>query len=230
MMKNSSVFIILLLLLSCSTQRMYTSPEPSLFSTDILISQNENFEVEIQFIKTIYDNYEFEIGIKNKSNDSIFVDSSMFRYVSLSNRKETTQQPVYCINRKEKIQQLNIAKDSLMKEKNPYSLANKSTKGIVKEGLVSGTIAVIFGQDPEKYEEQREDNESEWEQKHQFNLNLVNSELLYWNNKTSFPYNIPPNSELRGTVSFPIPKEIKEIDMEIPVCKDVFNFQFTRLD
>jgi len=117
-----------------------------------------------------------------------------------------------------------------VKEKNPYSLSNKSTKEIIKEGLTSGTIAVLFGRDPEEFEEQREDDESAWEQKHQHNLNKVNIELLYWTNKTLFSCNIPPNGEFRGTVLFPIYKEVKKIEMEIPIHEDIFNFQFTRLD
>jgi len=229
-MKNSPLFIILLLLASCSTKRISTFSELPLFSTGELISQNENYEVKIQFIKTIYDNYEFKIGIKNKSNDSIFVESSMFTYDYFPNEKGIDQQSVCCINPKARIKQLNINKDSLVKEKNPYSLANKSTKEIIKEGLVSGTIAVVFGQDPEEFEEQREDSESAWEQKHQHNLNQINDELLYWNNKTLFSCNISPNSEFWETVLFPISKEVKKIIIEIPIHKDVFNFQFIKLD
>jgi len=91
MIKNSSLFFILLLLSSCSTQRISTSPEPSLSPTNELISENENFKVNIQFIETIYDSYEFEIAIKNKSNGSVLVESSMFKYDYSLNEKEIDQ-------------------------------------------------------------------------------------------------------------------------------------------
>lgn len=193
-------------------------------------NQNDNYDVKIQFNGIKYDKFEFEIFITNKSNDSISVNPSLFNYTSFSEEEEIDNeidsQLVYCINPEERIKQLKTQKNSLMNEDNPYSLVNKSVKEIAVEGLITGTIAVLFGQDAEELESQKEEDEYEWDQKHNLQLSKVDNELDFWNNNALIPCMVPLNSEISEAVLFPISKGAREI--EIPIHNDVFTFRYTQ--
>ena len=220
-MRNCFCFILLLLVVSCSTQRY-----PS-FSTNKYEASNENLEVKIKYIKTVYDHYEFEIAIKNKSDHSVLVDASEFSYEYLTDMNRMEKNTVYSITPQALAKKISVEKDSVILEKNPYSLDGKSNKELMVEGLVAGTVALIMGDDPEEYEDQREESEDEWETDHNNKIKQMDRVLRYLKDKTSSAYNISPNSEYRERVLFPISMKVKTIEVKLPMRKDVFSFQFT---
>jgi len=137
---------------------------------------------------------------------------------------------IYAINPEERIEELELKEDSLKNEKNPYSLVDKSFKEVATEGLISGTIGLIFGQNGEELESQRQENEDDWEQEHNLQLNKVNEELYFWNNNALLPFLIPPKNEVSGKVLFPVSLNTNEIKIEIPIPNDFYNFRFKQLN
>ena len=229
-MRCKDSICILFILASCTTQRIPTSSKLMLFriESDIIFSNNQ--EVKVDYKGLYNQNYKFEVSIHNKSKDSIFVNPSSFKYSTISGKIGTVSTLINAINPEERIEQLELKKDSLKNEKNPYSLADKSVKEIATEGLISGTIGLIFGQNGEELESQRQKNEDDWEQEHNLQLNKVNEELYFWNNDALLPYMIPPKDESSGQVLFPVSLNTNEIIIEIQIQNDLYNFRFKQLN
>jgi len=191
---------------------------------------SDNQEVKVDYKGLYNQNYKFEVSIRNKSKDSIFVNPSSFKYSMISVKIGTDSTFINAINPEERIEQLELKEDSLKNEKNPYSLADKSVKEIATEGLISGTIGLIFGQNGEELELQRQKNEDDWEQEHNLQLNKVNEELYFWNNNALLPFMIPPKNEVSGKVLFPVSLNTNEIIIEIQIQNDFYNFRFKQLN
>jgi len=197
-----------------------------LFRIDSDTKFSNNHEVRVDYKEIYNHNFKFEVFIRNKTTDSIFVNPASFKYSLISEKIETDSNFTYGITPAERIEQLEIQEDSLKNKKNPYSLADKSVKEIATEGLISGTIGLLFGQNGEELESQRQENEDEWEQERNLQVNKVNEELYFWNNNALLPFIIPPNNEVSGKVLFPVSLSTKEIKIEIPIQNDVYNFRF----
>jgi hypothetical protein len=225
-MRYKNTIFILLILVSCTTQRIATSSKLMIFSIDSDTKFSENHEVRVDYKGIYNENYKFEVIIRNKSTDSIFVNPASFKYSLTSEIIGTDSKFIPVINPEARIEQLEIQEDSLKNKKNPYSLTNKSVKKIVTEGLVSGTIGLIFSQNGEELESQRQVNEHDWEYEHNLQLTKVNEELIFWNNNALLPIMIPPQNEVSGKVLFPVSLITKEIKIEIPIQNDVYNFRY----
>ena len=221
-MRNKTYLFILLILASCSTQRLATSPNLTLVPLNNGTKLSDKYEVRVDYKGLKNQNYEFKVFIRNKSNDSIFVNPASFTYRLISGKNETDPQIIYRINPEERIKQLTILADTLKNEKNPYSLTDKSTKEIVKEGLIRGTIGALLGQNAEDLEEQRLEDEDDWEQKHNLQLNKINNELHFWNNDAFISRTVPPNNETDGSILFPVSWETEEIEIEIPIQNELY--------
>ena len=227
-MQNTSFIIVLLLLASCTTQRFATTSNLSLKPLNNDTLQLNKYQTKVNFIRLNNQNYEFSVFIKNNSKDSASINPSLFSYNSMPNINETSHHLIYSIDPKERIKKLESQKDSLMKEKNPYSLAGKSTKEIVKSGLIQGTVATFFGQDPKKWESQREEDGYYWEQNHNYQLYKMEKELDFWNNDALLPQVVAPNNKTSGKVLFPVSMNVKEIQVRIRIQNDTLNYRFIK--
>lgn len=196
--------------------------------SDTIFSDNQ--EVKVDFKGLYNQNYKFEVSIQNKSKDSIFVNPSSFKYSKISGKIGTGSTFINAINPEERIEQLELKEDSLKNEKNPYSLTDKSVKEIALEGLISGTIGLIFGQNGEELESQRQKNEDDWEQEHNLQLSNVSEELYFWKNNALLPFMIPPKNEVSGQVLFPVSLNTNEIIIEIQIQNDFHHFRFKQLN
>lgn len=225
-MRNTSFIIVLLFIASCTTQRFATTSNLSLEPLNNDTAQLNKYQAKVNFIRLNNQNYEFSVFIKNNSKNSASVNPSLFSYNSMPNINETSHHLIYSIDPKEIIKKLESQKDSLMKEKNPYSLAEKSTKEIVKSGLIQGTVATLFGQDPEKWESQRKEDEYCWEQNHNYQLYKMEKELDFWNNDALLPQVVAPNNKTSGKVLFPVSMNVKEIQLRIRIQNDTLNYRF----
>ena len=208
---------ILFILAGCTT----TQRIPMLYRIENDTTVSNNQEVKVDYKGLYNQNYKFKISIHNKSNDSIFVTPSSFKY-------STDSTSINAINPEERIEELELERDGLINEKNPYSLADKSVKEIVVDGLVTGTIGLIFGIDPEEMETQREYDEDYWYDEHYGRLKKVNKELYFWNNDALLPCMIPPKAKSSGQVLFPVSSDTNEIRIEIQLQDDLYNFRFVQ--
>ena len=229
-MRYKNSICILFILASCTTQRMATSSKLMLYRIENDTKFSDNQEVTVDYKGLYNENYKFEVLIRNKSKDSIFVNPALFKYIIISGKIRTDSTFINAINPEERIEQLGLIEDSLKNVKNPYSLADKSVKEIATEGLISGTIGLIFGHNGEELESQRKKNEDEWEQEHNLQLNKRNEELNFWNNNVLLPFMIPPKSEVSRKVLFPVSLNTNEIKIEIPIQNVVYNFRFKQLN
>jgi hypothetical protein len=229
-MRNTSFIIVFLILASCTTQRFATTSNLSLKPLNNDTVQIDKYHAKVNFIRLNNQNYEFSVFIKNNSKDTVSINPSLFSYNYIPNINETNHHLIYSINPKERIKKLESQKDSLMKEKNPYSLAGKSTKEIVKNGLIQGTVATLFGQDPKKWESQREEDEYYWEQNHNYQLNKMEKELDFWNNDALLPQVVAPNNKTSGKVLFPVSMNVKAIQVRILIQNDTLNYRFIQSD
>ena len=225
-MKNKTIIYFLLMLVSCSSHRKSTTSNLTLTPLNYHSKLSDNYELSVHYIGLETTMYEFEITIKNKSKDSVFLNSSSFIYNTISEKNEKI--PNYSINPDERIKKLKIKKDSLTNQKNPYSLAGKSVKEIATEGIIDGIIALFSGLNAEKMEQQRQESENNWNQNHDTQLNEVNRELTFWNNSILLPNIAPPNNKICGKVLFPISLAAKKIELIIPLQNEVFNFRFAQ--
>lgn len=226
--RNKSFLVFFLIFTSCATQHFVTTPNLTLSPLSNDIRQRDNYQAKVNFIGFKNWKYEFSVFIRNSSKDSISVNPSLFSYNSMPEKSKISPHLIYSINPEERMNQLEMQKDSLMKEKNPYSLAGKSTKELVRRGLINGTIASIFGQDHKKWESQRDKDEYYWEQDHNYYLNRVKKELEFWNNDALLSQVVAPNNKINGKVLFPISKSAKEIQVRILVQNDTLNFRFAQ--
>ncbi|SHH70906.1 hypothetical protein [Wenyingzhuangia marina] len=225
-MRYKISFCILFILVSCKVQRIATTSKPMLFKIESDTKFSDNHEVSVDY-KGIYNqNYQFEVIIRNKTKDSIFVNPASFKYSLISEKNGTDSLFIHVINPEEKIEQLVIHEDVLKNEKNPYSLADKSIKEIATEGFISGIIGLVFGQNGEELESIRQKNEDDWEQEHSLQLNKANEELYFWNNNALLPCTIPPKNEVFGKILFPVSLNTNEINIKISIQNDVYNFTF----
>ncbi|WP_153637984.1 hypothetical protein [Prolixibacter sp. NT017] len=224
-MIKKSIAVVFLILACCTTQRLTTTPNLQLIRVDNNRRQSHNYEAEVNFTRVRNKNYQFSVAIKNNSNNPVSVDPSLFSYIFWPGKNKISPQ-IYCVNPDETINRLERQKDSLMNEKNPYSLKGENTKEIVKNGLIQGTVAAIFGQDPKKWESQREEDEYNWEQDHSARLSRVEKELDFWNNRALLPQNVAPNTKISGEVLFPVAMSIKGLQISILLQNDTLNFGF----
>ena len=228
MLKNNYIILVLssLFLWSCSAKHLKVLHKPllTLLSTQAT-NQNDTMNshlchMEIWFQETRKELLEFELHISNNSTDTLQIDPSSFYYVPIFHDLDTTSDRntrlVKCIDPEKTITQLSKQKDSLLKIVNPYSLAHKKTGELLRDGLITGTIAFLFGQKPEDLEETRKNNEDNWDSDHSHHITDVNNELNFWQNKVLKPMKLVPNTQIKGLVLFPIEKEANEIVIKLP--------------
>ncbi|MBE0651793.1 MAG: hypothetical protein IH595_13250 [Bacteroidales bacterium] len=227
-MRKKSFILALFILASCTTQRFATLPKLTLSPLNKAVSLADNNEVKVDFTGLKSKNYEFEVSVKNNSKDTISIDPALFYYSVNPVKEGMTPKLIYSINPEKRIEQLEMQKDSLMSEKNPYSLNGKSVKQLVQEGLITGTISVLTGTKTKDLEAQRQQDEDDWNENHSYQLKMVMNELDFWNKSALLSCTIPPDSQVRGKVLFPVSVSAKEIQVEIPVQKKALNFTFAQ--
>lgn len=219
---NGILVGLLFLFLSCTTQRAATPPTVSLVPINSNANQKKQYELRLDYVGLQNCNYEFKVFIANQSKDSIFVTPDSLRYSFISKDNEI----FHSISPEERSKQLKIQKNKLKNEKNPYSLSSKSIREVVTEGFIQGAIAYLFGQDPEELEEQREQDEDDWQRKHDLKLVEIKKKLNFWNNSVLLPGIIAPQEEVTGKILFPVYPDAQAIKIEIPVQDIVYNFRF----
>lgn len=225
-MRTIALLVFSLLVSGCYTSYKSGYPAVPMFPKTTQLKQLDFCEIRVHFVDTVYGYHEFEIEVRNKSKDSILLKSSRVSYTVIPNT--SNQLPVFCIQPEDRTDQLKLDIDSLSKLKNPYSLANKSTGEIVQEGLLTGTIAAIFGQDPDDYEELEKDRELNWEKENRYKLRMHIKELSYWDKQQEFRCEIEPGSKCNGRVVFRIPEEVDGVELHIPMHDEVIRFSLLK--
>ena len=228
--KNSAyIFLIFALVISCTSHRITKSSKLVMRKIENESIFNNRHRVKIDFVEVYNQNYKFEVFVRNKSKDSIFVTPALIKYRIISESVKGDSTFVNAINPEEEIKQLSIQLDSLKNNKNPYSLLGKSTKEVVTDGIIAGTLGVIFGRSGDDIETQRQKNEDDWAREHDFKTNSVNRELIFWNNEALLPQMIPPMSEVSGKILFPVSLNANKIKVEVPIESEIYNFIFEQL-
>jgi hypothetical protein len=214
------------MLASCTTQYIPISSKLNLFRIESDTIINDRHEVKVDYKGLYNQNYKFEVSIRNNTKDSIFVNPSSFKYSVISENTGIDSIHINAINLEERIENLKFKEDCLKNLRNPYSLEKKSVKEIVVEGLIEGTIGLIFGQSGDELESQRQINEDDWDQEHNLKLCKVNEELYFWNNNALLPSVIPPKDKVSGKVLFPVKLNTNEIIIVIQIQNDLYKFRF----
>jgi hypothetical protein len=225
-MKTIALVILSLLLTGCYTSYKSAYPYVPVFPKTAQFKQFDSGELRVHFVDTVFGYHEFQIEVRNTSKDVILFESTGVSYTILPN--SNMQTPVFGIQPEDRTDQLKLDIDSLSKMKNPYALANKSTGEIVQEGLVTGTIAAIFGHKPDDYEELEKDRELNWEKKNRNKLRMHIKELSYWENQQEFHCEIQPGSKCNVKLVFKIAKDVDGIELHIPIQDEVLGFLFTK--
>lgn len=219
-MKYILILLLPLFLSACGTVRQPTfkllsmnQPEP--------LTTNNRCSMKLLFQGVSNDQLEFFISIKNNSTDTMQVDPSSFRYIPVYHKKSVITDSLHrtgiqCIDPQKAITSLQLERDSLPKENNPYSLRHKDTKTIAREGIITGTVALLLGQKVEDLEAQRKNDESEWYERQIMRIREVNSELDFFQNKALKSTALLPNGETEGLIRFPMLREADEIQIEMP--------------
>lgn len=190
------IFLIFAVVISCTSQRVTTSSKLVIRKIESENLFNNNHNVKVNFIEIHNQNYKFEVFIRNKSKDSIYVSPNTFKYSIISESVEADTTFINAINPEEEVKQLSIQLDSLNNKKNPYSLLGKSIKEVATEGIIAGTIGAIFGRSGDDIESQRQKDDDNWDREYSLQLNSVYKELNFWNNEALLPRIIPPMSEI----------------------------------
>ena len=221
---------ILLILASCTTQRIATSTKPMIQISDRDTILNNKHQVEVRY-KGIYNqNFNFEVFIRNNSKEPIYANPASFKYRVISDNIKTDSKFIHAIDPALRVEHLNVQVDSLKNDKNPYSFTGESVKEVATGGIVSGIVGLLFGQSGDDLETQRKIDDDSWERDHSLRLNSVNEELDFWNNDALLPSEILPKNEVSGKVLFPFSLYTNEINIEITIQNDTYNFRFKQLD
>ncbi|WP_071146485.1 hypothetical protein [Bacteroides ihuae] len=219
-MKYIIIILLPLFLSACGTVRQSTFKLLSIDQTEPFITNNQ-CSIKLLFEGVTNEQLEFFISIKNNSTDTIQIDPSSFRYIPIYHKKSAITDSLHrtgiqCIDPQKAITELQLERDSLPKKNNPYSLRYKDTKTIAREGIITGTVALLLGQKVEDLEAQREDDEREWYEKQIMRMREVNSELDFFQNKALKPTVLLPNGETEGLIRFPMLREADEIQIAMP--------------
>jgi hypothetical protein len=228
MLKNNYIILVLssLFLWGCSAKHLEVSHKPVLtLLSNQATNQNDTMNsnlcrMEIGFHDTRKELLEFELCISNNSTDTLLIDPSSFYYIPIFHDIDTTSDQiprlVKCIDPEKTIIQLSKQKDSLLKMVNPYSLAHKKTGEIIRDGLITGTIALLLRQKPEDLEKTRRDDEDDWDSDHSYRLKDLDKQFNFWQTKALRPMKLFPNTQIKGLVLFPIEKRANEIVIKLP--------------
>ncbi|WP_321332163.1 hypothetical protein [uncultured Bacteroides sp.] len=234
-MKYIIIILFPVFLLGCGTIRqpmLALMNAEKTYQTDTLSSRNFYF-TEILFQSVKYNCLEFYISIKNNSADTLQINPSSFRYTPVFHKAGTSTDSlghfIQGIDPERRINQLQNELDSLSKEVNPYSLSNKSTKEIIRDGLVTGLVATIFGQNINKLDSIREDNKEQWNNRNNYCITEAKSELVLLQNKALKPTALLPNRKIEGIIHFPVTKEAKEILMELPESSNIQSIRYKQV-
>ncbi|NWJ50616.1 MAG: hypothetical protein HXX14_07105 [Bacteroidetes bacterium] len=225
-----------LFLWSCSTKHVEVAHKPVLtLLSSQTTSENDTMRsslcrMEIGIEDTRKEQLVFELTITNNSTDTLQIDPSLFYYIPVFHDIDTIsdQNPclVKCIDPEKTINQLYKQRDSLSKMVNPYSLTHKKTGALLRDALITGTIAFLLKQKPEDLEEMRKNNEDDWYTDHYYHIQNINNQLEFWQNKTLRPMKLLPNTKVKGMVLFPIEKDAFEIIIKLPNKLNIQTFRF----
>ncbi len=233
-MKIKCIIFFLLIIQGCFVQRVNVEPQPVLNIINNPIYEDNKLNLKIEYAGIKYNMYEFNIEIRSKYNKPVYIDPSLFYYRKNSESDSTgnkifSKEIIYSINPYEKVKQLLSQSNSLVNQNNPYSFTDKSSKQIIKEALISGTINALLGINPDEAEKQRLLDEASWNNDHNLQLIRINNELMYWNNFAMFPAMIVESQKIKGSVFFPVSKESKEIEIIINILNYTIPFCYSQL-
>lgn len=239
-MKLIIIVVFSLLLSRCSSSHVEASKKSNVTLLSMLqANQNDSlkknsFQVEILYCGITEGLFKFSFSIKNNSPDTVTISPFLFyykpTYFKVDSLDDKHQLIVQSIAPEKEIYKLNQIKTSLSTKVNPYSLNNKSVGAIAKEGLVSGTIATIFGQKVEDVESQRQEDEYEWNKSHNNNIIEVNRQISFWHNNELKQTNLSPNNNVDGTVFFPIVQNVNEVEIILPISNNYFTFRYKQVN
>ena len=239
-MKHIVIIFFVFISFSCITSRDASSNKPriTLFSIPSA-SQNDTTKNNVYEVKILYNKItngllEFSYSVKNKTLDTVKISPKSFRtipiFYNIDSVNEKQPKILESIDPEQKIDQLNQQKEQLYKEENPYSLNKKSVGTIVVKSLITGTIAAIFGQKVEDIETKRREDEDAWEEKHTDTIVNIVRQITFWKKHVPSQTYLSPNNNVEGTIFFPIINNANEIEVELTVKNNRYNFIYKQVN
>ncbi|WP_461629815.1 hypothetical protein [Labilibaculum euxinus] len=221
---NSLALILFFLLTGCAHQGVYNikqlNVKPINKELRRTILQSDSYELQMTPDGMFQRQMVFDVQFKNTSADSLIIDPSQFTYCPVypKNYVSTDQIHVQCVNPDAALEQMRENKTNLIAAKNPYSLKDKSIGDILTDGLIEGSINLIFGidTDDENYET-REEKELAWNKEKESELKSIAANIDFLENKALLKTTLPPNKTIGGKILFPIETKASQIQIILPV-------------
>jgi|GEM_PF-2913487 len=217
------------ILSSCSYKSIYSLKE---FHVNPLLSEYhsgyseytaDKYKIQMKYISRKEDKIDFEAIITNTSKDTIFIDPSLFYYKAYRKTEINSYnhiQSYSCINSDSLLQRALIVKQELSHAKNPYSLENYTTKTIITEALVTGTIHALLGvKDNEDDYESREEKEANWEKDRIQALKRCDETIDYLQNEAILNTSLAPKNMVKGKLRFTLILKAKRLKFYFPVAE-----------
>ncbi|PKQ68699.1 hypothetical protein BZG01_02975 [Labilibaculum manganireducens] len=221
---NSLALILFFLLTGCAHQGIYNIKQlnvrPISRESEGTILQSDSHELQMTPDGMFQRQMVFDVQFKNTSADSLIIDPSQFRYCPAFPKNYTPEDQKYvqCVNPDATLEQMRENKTNLIAAKNPYSLKDKSIGDILTDGLIEGSINLIFGidTDDENYETP-EEKELNWNKEKESELKSIAANMDFLENKALLKTTLPPNKTIAGKILFPIETKAIQIQVILPV-------------
>lgn len=207
--------------------------DPRLILKYTTINQFDSLKVcgiGIKYKGTFGNNLMFDIEISNNSKDTIRVEPNLFYYIpfvcQIDSAKCDSIDRIYSLNMEMLINDFKQSFSSNPTKRNPYSLTSKTTGELIQHGLITGTIATIFGMKYEDLDNQRKYDEEEWNRRNKKNNVQVQSKLLKWEKRILKVSKISPNEKVKGEIFFPIMGDANEIEVMLPIERTYYCYRY----
>lgn len=234
-MKYVASLFLMIILFGCGSSQVEQSIHVRYIRVSPSATEDKPLHVEISYGAINQGMLEFTYSIKNNSDTIVPIPILSFHYIPMIGATDSLarkESPVIqSIDPQKKIALLNAAKDTLLKEKNPYSLNGKSAGTIVKEGVISGIVASVLGQKPEDAEKIRLKNEEEWDDQHKNQLFAIEKLIVFWKKyEQKGERKLTPNNRVMGAVYFQQIPTAKEIELGVSIGDRVYSHRYKQVN
>jgi hypothetical protein len=230
-MRTPLFLFCFLLLACCAGPGSYQTPSSLQPVRPIDRAKSGSYEIDIEARGQIMSNFIFAVTLTNDSNQPLRIDPAKWYYEAYNVKRGRANKyqdgPNYAIDAREQLTYWENRLDTIKKAQNPYSLDGKSAGDIAVEGLVTGSIALLFGQDNQEVEQRRRWEDEEWEDDFTEQVAFTEQYIEFWRTEALKDTIIGPGGTLKGKILLPVNRNAQLIRVHTPLAgeKPVFPFK-----
>lgn len=230
-MRTPLFFFSLLLFTGCAGPGSYQTASSLQPVRPIDQAKPGSYKIDIEPRGQIMSNFIFAVTLTNNSDQPLRIDPAKWYYEAYNVRRGRATKyqdgPHFAIDAREQLTYWENRLDTIKKAQNPYSLDGKSTGDIALEGMVTGSKALLFGQDNQEVEQRRRWEDEEWEDDFTEQVAFTEQYIDFWRTEALQDTTIEPGGTLAGKALFPVNRDAQLIRVHTPLAgeKPVFPFK-----